>query len=1037
LFRLPLPFGFLIHKMQAVSVLSARRFCLAGLDVLLGAACLLGTASLAAGSPPPSRLSPAYFEVGAVPTGAPESAVTSLLQSRQGYLWLGTYHGLVRFDGVRFTVYNSGNTPGLVNGLITALHEDAQGALWIGHETGQVTRFAGDHFEPLVLSNSWPGGAVEAITGDHEGEVWVLNDTGWLYRVRDGKTAQAPGGASPTRKVALSRAPNGKIWLVSNGIVATLEQGKVIPFEWGNAPADFFERVLPTADGGLWVLGNQRLRKWQGGRWVAEFNEGLPPPGNVSQLFQTRAGTLLAGTLRDGLLLLRAGSPPFRFDRSSGLSHDWVRALCEDREGTVWIATGSGFNSFRQRKVQTITPPDGWQGCAVLSLAPDPDGSAWIGTEGAGLYHYEEDQWRSFGANDGLPNPYVWSVLQTRSRQLFVGTWGGGLLVKRGERFVSEGDLGQITAPVVSLYEGSQGALWIGTTAGLYRYEGGKLTWSAGKERLAFPDIRAITQTPDHTLWFGMSGGGLGRLRDDQIQQFRKTDGLGSDFVACLYAEPDGTLWMGTSDHGLARLKQGRFATITSAQGLPSDIICHIVNDGRGNLWMGSHRGILRASQAELDACADGLVHSVHFLSYGKAEGLKAETCSGGFQPGAAMGADGRQWFPTAKGIAIVDPESVAPNTNAPPVVIEELRLDGRIVPGVSVFSQASPPARPVRIPPGRHQLEIRYTGLSFVAPDKVHFRYKLEGLESDWKDAGPARVAEYSYLPPAAYTFHLTACNNDEVWNQSGVSLALVVLPFFWQTWWFQISSAMAGAGLVGAGALWSSRVRVHRKLEQLERQQALERERARIARDIHDDLGASLTRITMLSQSVRGEVESLPETAADADQIYSTARELTRAMDEIVWAVNPKHDTLDSLVTYLGGFAQQFLSAAGIRCRLDVPVSLPAHALTSEVRHNVFLAVKEALHNVLKHAQATEVRISLEVQPQTFVLTIADNGRGFDTGQVKSNGEPAARAARATGGNGLPNMRKRLEEIGGRCLWDTVPGEGTRVKLFIGVTA
>jgi signal transduction histidine kinase len=237
----------------------------------------------------------------------------------------------------------------------------------------------------------------------------------------------------------------------------------------------------------------------------------------------------------------------------------------------------------------------------------------------------------------------------------------------------------------------------------------------------------------------------------------------------------------------------------------------------------------------------------------------------------------------------------------------------------------------------------------------------------------------------------------------------------------------------LVGAGALWVSRVRMHRKLEQLERQRALERERARIARDIHDDLGASLTRITMLSQSVRSEVEALPETAADADQIYGTARELTRALDEIVWAVNPRHDTLDSLVTYLGRFAQQFLSAAGIRCRLDVPVNLPPCALTSEVRHNVFLAFKEALHNVLQHARATEVRVSLELQPDGFMLTIADNGCGFDTLVAKLNPAPRLEDARLAVGNGLHNMRKRLEEVGGRCEWETAPGEGTRVKLFI----
>jgi len=1008
-----------------VSVLSARGIWLSGFGLFLGAA-FLGSAFGAAPASLRAQTRPnAYFEVGPPKSGWPEGAVTAILQSQQGYLWLGTYHGLLRFDGVRFVGFSSGNTPGLVNGLITALHEDSRGVLWIGHETGQVTCFRNDRFEALVLSNTWPGGVVESIIADQDDEVWLLNDTGLFYRVRDGKTAEVPGGASPTRKVSLVRAPNGKIWFVANGLIATMEHGEIVRFPIGGS-ADFYERVLPTADGGLWVLANQRLRKWHEGHWIDELEAGSPAPGNVSLLFATAEGFVLAGTLREGVFVLRRGAEPIHLDRGNGLSHNWVRALCEDHEGNIWIGTGAGLNSLRPRKVQMLQFPDLWQGCAALSLVPDPDGSVWIGTEGAGLYHFDEGQWGCFVGSNGLPNLYVWSVLQTRARQLFVGTWGGGILVKRGEQFFAEGELAQITAPVVSLYEGKEGELWIGTTSGLLRYESGKITWSVGKDKLAFPDIRAITQTGDGALWFGMSGGGLGRLKDGDVKQFRKTDGLGSDFIVCLYATSDDTLWIGSSDRGLTRFKQGRFATISSAQGLPSDIICNIVDDGRGYLWMGSHRGILRASRSELDRCADGLTNSVPFLSYGQAEGLASEMCSGGFQPGASMSPDGRLWFPTAKGIGIVDPTHVHPNTNVPPVVIEELWIDRQILvpsgPGSS---------NPLSIPPGKHRLEIRFTGLSFSAPDKVRFRYKLEGLEPEWKEAGTSRVAEYSYLPPATYTFRVTACNNDELWNQTGACVQLVVLPFFWQTWWFQSGSVITGIGLVGAGALWTSRLRVRRKFEQLERQRALERERARIARDIHDDLGASLTRITMLSQSVRSEVDALPETAADADQIYGTARELTRALDEIVWAVNPKHDTLDSLVTYLGGFAQQFLSAAEIRCRLDVPVSLPSWAITSEIRHNVFLAFKEALHNVLQHAQATEVRVSMVLHSEAFVLTVADNGRGFDT----SVPIPRLAGVRVATGNGLHNMRKRLEEVGGHCEWDTAPGEGTRVKLWIPV--
>jgi signal transduction histidine kinase len=448
---------------------------------------------------------------------------------------------------------------------------------------------------------------------------------------------------------------------------------------------------------------------------------------------------------------------------------------------------------------------------------------------------------------------------------------------------------------------------------------------------------------------------------------------------------------------------------------------------------MGSHRGVLRASKADLNRCADGQSRTVRFQSYGKAEGLASLVCSGGFEPGACRTADGLLWFPTLKGLAIIDPVNVTTNPVAPPVVIEELMVDGDPI-EFSRNAFASGVA-PVQIGPGKQSFEIRFTGLSFAAPEKVLFKYKLDGLERAWVDAGTKRFAQYSYLPPGDYAFHVMACNNDEVWNENGAALAFTVLPWFWQTWLFRLAAVATGAGLVGGSALWIGRRRVRARLAQLERQQAVERERARIARDIHDDLGASLTRITLLSQTVRAELEGQQQAAADLDQIYGTARELTRAMDEIVWAVNPRHDSLDSLVTYLGRFAQNFLSAAGLRCRLDVPLHLPAWPLTAEIRHNAFLAFKEALHNAVKHARASEVRISLELSSEGFVLIVGDNGCGFELNGFKDGTALSERITRLGGGNGLVNMRKRLEEIGGRCDWDTAPGEGTRVKLVIAV--
>ena len=978
-----------------------------------------------------SRLS---YDVWQVEEGLEQNPITSVIQTRDGYLWAGTYTGLMRFDGVRVTAFDSAAIPGLSNTRITSLYQDAQGILWIGHESGDLSQWSNGEFRPVGQAPGWPGGGVETMAVDENGDLWVLSDLGILVRRRDGRRVEPPGGASPSRKVFLSRERRGKLWLTANGKVTTLVHGEPTPFGFDGArTTPYFERVVPARDGGLWVIDSGRLRKWWGGHWVLNMGDCPCERGFVTDILETRSGALLAGTVKDGLYLLAPGAEPLHFARTNGLSHDWVRSLCEDREGNIWVGTGGGLDVLRPRKVAMLNPPDDWQGRAVLSFVVQPQGDAWIGTEGAGLYHYQAGQWTSFAEDSGLANLFIWSVLATRRGELFIGTWGGGLMVKREGRFESPGELSRITAPVVALYEGSQGELWIGTTAGLQRYEAGKITWSAGKEKLASPDVRTIAETPDGALWFGMLGGGLGRLKAGVLRQFRKADGLSSDFVLALYPEADGTLWIGTSDNGLCQFRESKFASITAAQGLQANIISQIIDDGAGNLWMGSHHGILRASKSDLNRCAQGQVKSVRCLSFGKAEGLASQKCSGGFQPGICKAADGRLWFPTGRGLAVIDPQNITTNTVPPPVVIEELIVESRPV-RLPAPAAGDRGAAALAIPAGKQSLEIRYTGLSFAAPEKVRFKYKLEGLEDEWVDAGPRRSAEYGYLRPGTYRFRVLACNNDDVWSEKEALLAFRVLPRFWQTWWFEGGAGFGITAAISLGVIALTRRRDRGKLERVARQHALERERARIARDIHDDLGASLTRISLLSQSARAELNGQHPAAGDVDQIYTTARELTRAMDEIVWAVNPKHDTLDSLVAYLGRFAQTFLNTAGIRCRLDVPMNPPAWALTAEVRHNVFLAFKEALNNVVKHARASEVRVSLELKPGSFMLVVADNGCGFDWGPRKGQTVAAGEDSRPEARNGLVNMQRRLEEVGGCCRWDTAPGEGTRVKLVIG---
>ena len=967
--------------------------------------------------------------------GLPQDSVTSIVHTRDGYLWLGTYNGLVRFDGVRFKIFNTGNTPEFGDSRITSLFEDAAGTLWIGHETGDLTQLRAGKFSAVSLGTNWPGGGIWAMGTDADGILWMFSRHGALLSLQNEKLLTLNTG-SVDNLPSFVKDKNGELWVVRGSLLGTLKKGRLSPLPPDAQPdTSDVNRACASRDGGLWLTGGGRVRKLssQGtvvDRGAAPWNQDL-----VTALLETKSGDLLVGTLRRGLFLLSPDGTSLHFTRQNGLSHDWVLDLCEDRERNLWVGTGGGgLNVLRRRKVEMVRAPDDWQGRAILSVTPNAQGGLWVGTEGAGLYRLEQGEAKPYTETNGLGNFFIWSLLEDYRHELWVGTFSGGLFIHHDGRFEFPKGLEDPTAIIFALYQDQQGAMWVGTQSGLARYSNGQCTWFTRKEGLVLPDVRVITEDAAGTIWFGMSGGGLGRLKDGNLTQFRRKDGLTNDFVWSLLAEKDGTLWVGTFGGGLCRLRNGRFATISTHEGLPNNVICHIMDDGQGNFWISSYGGIFRVSKNELNQCADGQLEAVNYVAFGEAEGLSTLECSGGFQSAGCQTPDGKLWFPTIKGLAVVDPANVRINPFPPPVLVEEVAVDDQLLP-LPVSGKASSPAAPLQIQPGKHRLEFRYTGLCLAAPEKVRFKYRLDGLEPDWVDVGTRRVAYYSYLKPGNYTFRVIACNNDGIWNDSGSTLAITVLPRFWQTWWFTSGALLAGIGVVASSVRYIIRRRLYKKMEILERQRALENERSRIAKDIHDDLGASLARIMFLSQSNRSEGEDSQQLVTRLGTVYLAARELTRTMDEIVWAISPHHDTLDSLVNYLGKFAQDFLNVAGIRCRLIVPIQLPAWPLTAEVRHSLFLAFKESLHNVVKHASATEVRVSLTLAESGFSAVIEDNGIGFDSARV-GLAAMVKDPLRIASGNGLTNMRKRIEGIGGECQVDSAPGKGTRVKFVVRVS-
>jgi ligand-binding sensor domain-containing protein/signal transduction histidine kinase len=961
--------------------------------------------------------------------GLPQNMVTSAVQTHDGYLWFGTYSGLARFDGERFQVFDSINTPGLRDRRIASLFEDAHGTLWIGHEAGIVTRSHDGRFESLPLSSGTTGDQVIGIGSDQQGRLWAMHHNGSVDSLGDGRD-RLPSLIAPALPgvMAWTRSDGGDIWLAENGQAARLENGRLAPIALP-APRDenYVLGVAAAAAGGVWVLCDHRVRKWQDGRWTEDRGEFPWPEGPLACSLELRDGTLAVGTIYSGMyLIFQDGRPAVHFDRTNGLPQNWVRFLYEDREGNLWLGAGSaGLVSIHTTAFSVLNSPDQSQGCTVIAVAPGRNGALWIGTDGAGLYRYFDGKWSHFGADEGLANLYIPAVVESPAGEVWAGPfWWGGPYRLEKERFIRPPGVAERSPPVFALVAPpGTDRLLVGNRDGLLQLQGGDPKWLVKAPNDAAGAVCAVVCDRGGAIWCGFNEGGLARVADGEITTFHGSDGLASEAVQCLLSDEDGSLWIGTADNGLTRFKDGRFASLGMAQGLADNVVCHLLDDGRGYLWLSTHHGIQRVAKEELNRCADGVIPAVSSQIYDQSDGLPTIEFTGGLQAAGCRTQDGRLLFASSRGVVVVDPAKIQPNPTPPPVVIESLLVDGRDTPSPAGAMAA-------RLRPDHQRLEFRYSGLSFVAPNKVLFRYRLDGIDKDWSAADTGRTAYYSRLPAGSYRFRVIACNNDGLWNTTGASLVFTVAPFFWQTWWFLGACTLAAFSAVAWLARQMTQRRIRRRLDQLERQHAVERERSRIAQDIHDDLGASLTRIAMLSQPTPDQLGKPLQTATVLSQIYATARDVTRALDEIVWAVDPRHDTLDSLAGYMGNYAQDLLGSARIRCRLDFPVDLPAWPITAEVRHNLFLAFKEALNNTVRHAAATEVRISLSLRPDAFVLAVTDNGRGLGERPSGLN-EPGRIAA----GHGLPNLERRLARIGGHCEISSGAREGTSVAFIVNV--
>ena len=963
--------------------------------------------------------------------GLPQNSVRALAQTREGYLWIGTDNGLARFDGVRFVSF--GEREGLRCGAVSGILEDRCGALWIGSVSDGLTRWQDGKFITFKTKDGLPADSITALAEDNDGRLWVGTAAG-MGSLLDGRWTTLTNETVLGKTITgLFEDKKGILWVAVKGTgVFQFQDGKLNPVKDGSAERLLRDPhcLLVDRHDRLWVgVGDDFVLCRDGSQWNRyRIPRHLDRPF-ISTLAESPDGTVWAGSVSEGLFQFNDGKL-IAINASSGILDNVVESLLVDREGNLWVGTSAGLNQLRPKSVSCFGPEEGLGFGAVQGLAEIAPGKIWAGKASDGLYHWEGRNFSRLSlAGLSRNETQVNAVLATRDGGGWVASGKGLLHVEDPKAGALESQptvLSELNA--ISLAEDRDGAVWAGThEGGVWRLQGGAQT--AMTNLWQTRPVTAILQGGDGSMWIGTDGDGLHCYQGSAHIRYSKANGLLNDAIRALHQDAQGVLWIGTAGGGLARWQDGNITVFTTREGLPDDTISQIIEDDAGRLWLGSNRGIASVSKVELQELAAGKTTTLYPRIFGRAEGMLSEECTGGFFPAGLKTKNGLLWFSTVKGLVVIDPYLKNAARRGPTVILEEVTLDGAPItafPGADskTENQKSNAGLPtLRIPPGQHRIELRYAGLNFTAPERVRFRYRLEGLDSDWVDAGGSRNVSYPFVPPGKHQFQVIACDGDGVWSESGAGVELTVLRYFWQTWWFIGLATFGFFVFVGGTIRFLERRKAQGQLKQLERARELERERARIAQDLHDDLGASLSRISLLSDMARVGQDSHSQTGVHVDKISHLAGQTLRALDEIVWAVRPGSDSLQSLVEYIAHFAGELFKGSGVRCRLDLPDTLPARSLPPEMRHNIFLIAKEALTNTMKHASASEVTVQVKTDANSLEILIGDDGNGFDPSNSQSIRE----------GNGLGNMRLRAEAVGGNLEMKSAPGKGTTVRLLV----
>lgn len=953
--------------------------------------------------------------------GLPDNSVSEISQSPDGYLWVATNGGALRFNGNDFSPLPLHSIPKLPSRQVHSMFIDQDGRVWLGMERGPIIRINKKSHRLFDQTDGIFKTKTTGITQAPNGRIWVSFSRGICYLDGDRVTRLNPKESNipAAQNNGLVCTSDGKVWMSSGPTLGQIVEGQLKKIKtFPSAPI----KIAAARESGLWLTHQSTLYRFQTEK--AKVVAKLPDTLTVTALTEDRLGAVWIGSEKNGLFRVFENHI-----EEIPTSHQRISCVTEDREGNIWVGTkGGGLNLILPQSVSFIAPLNGLPFSSVRSTATDSVGRIWATSFEGQLGYREGKTWHLL---ESLPEGiHANCVTVDQSDHLWLGTQNHGLLRIKDQKLQPfEGQNFFTQKTIRSLLPARDGGLWIASTKPdtLHLLKDGTISKPA--QPFEFTPIRALAESADGTIWMGTSDGHLLRVDGDRLIDESDIDGSINRSIRTLHSTPDGSLWIGYAGDGLGHLKNGTYRRFTTTQGLHDDYLSQIEHDDHGSLWIASNRGLF---QTRLDNLLSESRH-LYCQFYGRNNGLPSIQPSRDYAPSSSRGNDGSLYFSTHNGLLEVSPNEAQGEANPPRVLLENITISDQLVAtfkarsmiSVEVDDQTadlSDPNPAISLPPDHDNLTISFSPLNFATPENTLIRYKLSPVDEKWQVIDNQRRVTFPRLPAGEYQFQVIASTGSGTWSRNSSTLDIIVKPFFWETWWFKFAIATLTALIAGGLVFLSLKRRHQNQLRTLATREALEQERSRIARDIHDDLGASLTRISLLSQTRSAD----QKTQAPLDQIQATTRNLMRSMDGVVWAISPEHDEFDDLANYLSSYAQEFLSVAGIRCRLSLPVDLPDRQLSAQLRHNLLLAFKEALNNIVKYADATEVRVSLEPEPRLFSLKVQDDGSGI-------NPETPADPDRPTAGNGMANMKERMTEIGGSCQFKSSPEEGTLIDFRV----